>query len=108
MSMAEEERKAFKEKGQRIMQALADDFAAAIATALQGTSSANPTFTPPTPKIGGIAKINNVELCAWTGGKPKRDWSALDPGAPKTSDMGMMVCNGGQHLCGFPCEVGGP
>lgn len=62
--------------------AIAAEIAAAIATALQGTTSANPTFTPPTPKIGGIAKINNIELCAWTGGKPKRDWTALDPGAP--------------------------
>ena len=63
--------------------AIAAEIAAAITTALQGTTTTatTPTFTPPTPKIGGIAKINNIELCAWTGGKPKRDWSALDPGA---------------------------
>jgi hypothetical protein len=37
-------------------------------------------FKPVTPKYGGIVKLDSKTWCAWTGGKPKTDWSGLkDP-----------------------------
>jgi len=39
---------------------------------------ADPTAVPPppTPKMGGVVPVNSKDI-AWTGGKPKHDWSGL-------------------------------
>ena len=45
------------------------------------TPSANVQMTtssimmPTAPKMGGIVQITSTEYSAWTGGKPKVDWS---------------------------------
>jgi len=65
------------------------DLIAALTQALQAAStggqqaaSASSPFLPPTPKMGGITKINAIEQVAWTGGKPLVDWSGLDSKSP--------------------------
>lgn len=35
-------------------------------------------FRPAKPKMGDIIQVSTSEWCAWTGGKPKSDWSGLD------------------------------
>lgn len=50
----------------------------------QGTGSTTPGATvlmPTNPKMGGIVQITATEYSAWTGGKPKVDWSGLDDAA---------------------------
>ena len=39
------------------------------------------TICPRTPIMGGIIQSSKDEYSAWTGGKPKADWSGLDPTA---------------------------
>ena len=39
---------------------------------------------PAKPKFGGIAKISSDTWAAWTGGKPKADWSELEEPVPKS------------------------
>jgi hypothetical protein len=34
---------------------------------------------PRTPIMGGVIQSSKDEYAAWTGGKPKADWSGLDP-----------------------------
>ena len=36
---------------------------------------------PPKPTMGGVADLGDGTWSAWTGGKPKTDWSGLDPSA---------------------------
>ena len=67
------------------------DLIAALTQALQAASigsqqaaSVTSPFLPPTPKMGGISKVNANEQVAWTGGKPLADWSGLDPKSPKS------------------------
>jgi hypothetical protein len=38
-------------------------------------------FQPTTPKMGGLVQVSSYEWCTGTGGKPKADWSGLDPAA---------------------------
>ena len=53
------------------------------------TASSTPTlavptassFVPKTPKMGGLVQTGSTDYCAWTGGKPKPDWSGLDSSA---------------------------
>jgi len=40
-------------------------------------------FKPVPPKMGGLFQHAKDEYIAWTGGKPKRDWTGLDDSAPK-------------------------
>ena len=47
---------------------------------LQATTTP-PVFLPPTPRMGGLVQVSAHDYCAWTGGKPKPDWSGLDPTA---------------------------
>ena len=35
------------------------------------------SYTPVTPKMGGLQQTGGTEHVPWTGGKPKKDWSAL-------------------------------
>eukprot|EP00980_Cylindrotheca_fusiformis_P019264 scaffold6586_cov70-Cylindrotheca_fusiformis.AAC.1 len=43
-------------------------------------------FKPTKPKMGGIEEVRDQDFTAWTGGKPKADWSGLeDPGAERTN-----------------------
>eukprot|EP00980_Cylindrotheca_fusiformis_P025950 scaffold14973_cov83-Cylindrotheca_fusiformis.AAC.1 len=36
--------------------------------------------------MGGIEEVRDQDFTAWTGGKPKADWSGLeDPGAERTN-----------------------
>lgn len=42
-----------------------------------------PTLQPPKPTNGGVVQISGSEYAAWTGGKPKHDWSGLDDKALK-------------------------
>lgn len=35
-----------------------------------------------TPRLGGVHQTSPSDTVAWTGGKPKPDWSGLDPSAP--------------------------
>ena len=48
------------------------------------SDSTTPTtlFRPVAPKMGGLAQVSSNDWCAWTGGKPKPDWSGLDDKAP--------------------------
>jgi hypothetical protein len=46
------------------------------------TSVPTTVLMPPTPKMGGVVQTSKDEWSAWTGGKPKADWSGLDPSAP--------------------------
>ena len=34
-------------------------------------------FKPPVPKMGGICQVEAKKYAAWTGGKPKADWTGL-------------------------------
>ena len=34
--------------------------------------------------MGGVIQTSSTDWCAWTGGKPKADWSGLDPSADLT------------------------
>ena len=34
--------------------------------------------------MGGLVQTSSTDWCAWTGGKPKADWSGLDPSADLT------------------------
>ena len=46
-----------------------------------------PTLATPTvqtPIMGGLTQLAKDETAAWTGGRPKSDWTALDPKAPST------------------------
>jgi hypothetical protein len=38
---------------------------------------------PPTPTMGGLLQTTKDEWSAWTGGKPKADWTGLDPSAAR-------------------------
>jgi hypothetical protein len=46
------------------------------------TTTPAQAFQPPTPLMGGLVQITSSDWCAWTGGKPLADWTALDPTAP--------------------------
>lgn len=35
-------------------------------------------FKPEVPTMGGLIQTSATDWCAWTGGKPKADWSGLD------------------------------
>ena len=55
----------------------ANDPAAAAQQAGQAAQVATP-FRPTTPKFGGIVQVSATEYVAWTGGKPKADFSELE------------------------------
>ena len=40
-------------------------------------------FKPPDPKMGGLVQVKHNAYSAWTGGKPKADWSKLDETSPE-------------------------
>ena len=42
-----------------------------------GTGSRMAAFKPPEPTMGGLTQIETDKWLAWTGGKPKVDWSGL-------------------------------
>ena len=45
------------------------------------------SFRPIKPTMGGLHQIKENEWCPWTGGKPRPDWSGLDPVAlPELKD----------------------
>ena len=66
-----------------LIAALTQALQAASIGSQQATSTTSP-FVPPTPKMGGISKVNATEQVAWTGGKPLADWSGLDSKSPKS------------------------
>ena len=39
-------------------------------------------FKPTEPKFGGLNKIDSNKWAAWTGGKPKADWTGLETPSP--------------------------
>lgn len=39
-------------------------------------------FKPPTPKFGGLSKIDTNKWAAWTGGKPNSAWTGLEKPDP--------------------------
>ena len=39
-------------------------------------------WAPPKPIMGGLLQLSEKEYMAWTGGKPKVDWSGLDDEKP--------------------------
>ena len=41
-----------------------------------------PSLKPTKPTMGNISTMTTREWSAWTGGKPKYDWSGLDASAP--------------------------
>jgi len=41
-------------------------------------------FKPTTPKFGGLEEVGTDSWAAWTGGKPKADWSGLEVTKPKS------------------------
>ena len=40
-------------------------------------------FKPPDPKMGGLVQVKHDAYSAWTGGKPKADWSELEETSPE-------------------------
>ena len=40
-------------------------------------------FKPPDPKMGGPVQVKHDAYSAWTGGKPKADWSELEETSPE-------------------------
>ena len=48
-------------------------------------------FKPEAPIMGGLEQSRYNEWCAWTGGKPKRDWSGLDDQALQKPKCGLQV-----------------
>ena len=53
---------------------------ATMASPTVQTSTYQP-FKPKAPIMGGILQVSGTEYCAWTGGKPKADWSGLNDAA---------------------------
>ena len=47
------------------------------------TVVASTAFKPKQPIMGGLVQTSATDYCAWTGGKPKADWTGLDPTAAK-------------------------
>jgi len=50
--------------------------------------TANPSaqlapWIPPTPLMGGLRQVDHTKFTPWTGGRPKPDWSGLDPNFAK-------------------------
>jgi len=43
---------------------------------------ADDDFNPVAPKMSGLFQHVKDKYVAWTGGKPKRDWTGLDDSAP--------------------------
>ncbi len=41
-------------------------------------STMKSVFKPSMPKFGRIAKVGTDHWAAWTGGKPKGNWSSLE------------------------------
>ena len=44
----------------------------------QGTVVNKMPYKPATPKLGGVEEVGTDLYAAWTGGKPKPCWSALE------------------------------
>ena len=40
-------------------------------------------FKPPDPEMGGLVQVKHDAYSAWTGGKPKADWSELEETSPE-------------------------
>ena len=56
-----------------------NDLTKAIMTALQQSSgTAPPVYKPDSPTMGGVIQYQGKDYVAWTGGKPKADWSGLE------------------------------
>ena len=66
------------------MSGTSTDPTASGAPAAISTSSPSTSFKPPTPTMGGLVQVSSSDWCAWTGGKPRSDWSDLDYSAPTT------------------------
>ena len=43
------------------------------------------SFKPKKPKFGGLSQVGPDSYAAWTGGKPKTDWTELED--PKPADI---------------------
>ena len=43
-------------------------------------------FNPTEPKFGGLNKVDSSKWAAWTGGKPKADWTGLETPSPTYID----------------------
>ena len=48
-------------------------------------------FKPDEPTMGGLAQTKAEDFVAWTGGKPKHDWSGLDDKADKEPTRSLQV-----------------
>ena len=54
------------------------------ATTMSSTTTSSPAFRPKKPIMGDLQQVSSTDWCAWTGGRPKSDWTGLDPSAPMT------------------------
>ena len=52
----------------------------------QGGQGPGRVFRPPQPKFGGVEETGVDVFTAWTGGKPRADWTALDNPNPSSID----------------------
>ena len=52
------------------------------------TSTTNPVppIKPTVPKFGDLVEISKDHFVAWTGGKPKADWTGLENPSPPSID----------------------
>ena len=48
------------------------------------TTTSPTVYKPTSPIMGGLVQTSSTDWCAWTGGKPKTDWSGLDSTAVQT------------------------
>ena len=70
------------------------------------TTTPKSPFKPPDPKMGGLVQVKHDAYSAWTGGKPKADWSKLDETSPEyeqTTQLRPMLNDSGfsKHCKGF-------
>ena len=59
-------------------------------------------FKPPDPKMDGLVQVKHDAYSAWTGGKPKADWSKLEDTSPEyeqTTQLRLMVDDSGFSKC---------